>query len=287
MHGDWASKLDKFHTEMEILNQRVEIINKAGVYNLIYQDKDWNYDVMAARSFLNVTEEGIKRQFEIAIMEPYEAMLATVTTRSPTPSPTFSIFWDDARVVRQGAEVGEVTVRENMHLEMSIKINSFGSNDWANIFLCGDGYYKYPGIWLSPYGNGFYFQFSDDSDEHHGGSTGSGLETGRWYKLEMDITETTFRVMLDNEIKYYEVKSPHLGNQYVNYDAVQCYLGSANYFIADGVEVQYMRWGAVNAANAAAAAGAVNVDEFDGLDSISPMEQPPTSPDIEPRASSS
>ena len=83
--GNWDYKLTVFLDEMKSLNQRTEIIGKAGVYNLISPHKDWNADVIAAKSFVNITKRGLALQFESAIMEPYEDMLEL---RNPTPQPT-------------------------------------------------------------------------------------------------------------------------------------------------------------------------------------------------------
>ena len=74
---------------MESLNQRTEIIDKAGVYNQIYQDKKWNADVMEAKSFVDITKSGLSLQFKRAIMDPYQAMLDhRDATPNPTPNPT-------------------------------------------------------------------------------------------------------------------------------------------------------------------------------------------------------
>ena len=73
---NWDNKLTVFLTEMHRLNQRTEIIGKAGVYNQIHQNIYWNVDVMTAKSFVNITKTGLALQFERAIMEPYEKMLS-------------------------------------------------------------------------------------------------------------------------------------------------------------------------------------------------------------------
>ena len=82
--GNWDNKLTQLSEQMKSLNQRKEIIDKAGVYNLISPHKDWMADVMEARSFVNLTKRGMTIQFESAIMDPYEIMLAA---REPTPAP--------------------------------------------------------------------------------------------------------------------------------------------------------------------------------------------------------
>ena len=73
--GRWDYKLTVFLNEMKSLNQRTEIIGKAGVYNLIEKDKKWNATVMKAESFVNITKRGLAQQFEKFIMDPYENML--------------------------------------------------------------------------------------------------------------------------------------------------------------------------------------------------------------------
>ena len=86
--GDWDSKLVEFEKEMSLLNRRTAIIEKAKIYNAI-EGSYWNADVMTAESFLDVSARGLARQFQTAIMKPYEEMLEREqVTPNPTSKPT-------------------------------------------------------------------------------------------------------------------------------------------------------------------------------------------------------
>ena len=69
-----------------MLNTRTEYIDKAKIYNAAQQN-DWNVDVMTAKSFLDITARGLERQFEDAIMKPYNEMLEKRVTPTPTRRP--------------------------------------------------------------------------------------------------------------------------------------------------------------------------------------------------------
>ena len=62
-----------------MLNTRIELIDKAKIYNAALQN-DWDVDVMTAKSFMDITARGLERQFEDAIMKPYNEMLANRVT---------------------------------------------------------------------------------------------------------------------------------------------------------------------------------------------------------------
>ena len=74
-----------------MLNTRIEFIDKAKIFNAAEQS-DWNVDVMTAKSFMDITARGLERQFEDAIMRPYNEMLEkkrvapTPTRVAPTPT---------------------------------------------------------------------------------------------------------------------------------------------------------------------------------------------------------
>ena len=59
------------------------MINKANEYNQM-SGGNWNADVMKAESFLDITKNGLQRQFKEAIMDPYEDMLDALKS---TPAP--------------------------------------------------------------------------------------------------------------------------------------------------------------------------------------------------------
>ena len=64
---------------MSKLNSRTEWIDTAKIWDAEPHD-DWNVDVMTAKSFLDITATGLERQFEDAIMKPYNEMLGGTFT---------------------------------------------------------------------------------------------------------------------------------------------------------------------------------------------------------------
>merc|ERR1719384_1016792 len=72
--GNWDNRLKQLYKEVAMLNTRTEWIDKAKIYNAAEQS-DWNVDVMTAKSFMDITARGLERQFEDAIMKPYNEML--------------------------------------------------------------------------------------------------------------------------------------------------------------------------------------------------------------------
>ena len=87
--GQWQGKLQLFRNEMSQLNAMQNIIDKSQEYYAI--TRSYDADVMSATSFIEIPAliTGIPIQFDIAIMEPLEAMLErNGVTRNPTPYPT-------------------------------------------------------------------------------------------------------------------------------------------------------------------------------------------------------
>ena len=87
--GQWQGKLQFFRDEMSQLNAMEDIIHKSQAYRTV--TRAYDADVLNAASFLNIPAvvTGIPNQFDIAIMEPLEAMLErNGVTRNPTPHPT-------------------------------------------------------------------------------------------------------------------------------------------------------------------------------------------------------
>ena len=112
----------------------------------------------------------------------------------------------------KGVIIGYIDIFDRMHIEMDIVIHSFPSG-WANIIQCttGDIYPRLPGIWIhpdSPLGMGFHVKFSNDANKNYGPDTGDYLVTGKTYHLEMDITQSTHRVIVNGEVKV-DVVSTH------------------------------------------------------------------------------
>ena len=148
-----------------------------------------------------------------------------------------SIFQSNLVNPSKSNEIGHVAIRDNMHLEMEIRIKSFPEEGMENVFQCGTtAQERYPGIWIGENAAmGFYVQFSDHDDSDRGTNTGD-VTTNTWYHLEMDITETRMRVTVDNVVKYDESKSVHN-----TYDDMECYFSNPwdNAANVDVRELQY------------------------------------------------
>jgi len=91
--GDWEHCLTKLMNDMQSINNMDKIISESIEYLKMYRDKEWNADVLSATYFTQITDLGLRMQFEQSVMEPYRAMLeahaiTTTTTARPTPLPT-------------------------------------------------------------------------------------------------------------------------------------------------------------------------------------------------------
>merc|ERR1719291_418005 len=107
--------------------------------------------------------------------------------------------------------IGNVAIRDNMHLQMDINIKSFPQSDSyeANIFRCGKtDRDRYGAIFLHKE-KGFMFRFTDRDNWHgyHPGTDIEGVTMNKWYTVEMDITQSTFQVKVDDTVRYNAKKS--------------------------------------------------------------------------------
>ena len=86
--GQWQLKLQHFRDEMSQLNTMEDIIDKSEEYYATTRSHD--ADVLTAESFIEIPAviTGIPRQFDVAIMEPFQ----TMPTPSPTPSPISQVL---------------------------------------------------------------------------------------------------------------------------------------------------------------------------------------------------
>jgi len=84
--GDWEHCLNSLSEQMQVINNIHDIIENSNAY--LASDTHWNSDVMTAESFIEVTVSGLNLQFEAAIMNPYNAMLASLTTTTTSPTTT-------------------------------------------------------------------------------------------------------------------------------------------------------------------------------------------------------
>lgn len=91
--GEWEFLLLQLREEMATINNYDDVINGSKAYEAIRTTKDWDADVFEAQSFIEITGRGLEYQFEVAITEPYKAMLEcvamyTVCTSAPTSATT-------------------------------------------------------------------------------------------------------------------------------------------------------------------------------------------------------
>ena len=78
--GNWEHCLRSHLEEMQRINNIQDIREAAVAYD--EREVHWNNDVMTASTFINITETGMKTQFEAAIMQPYNDMIAGISTTS-------------------------------------------------------------------------------------------------------------------------------------------------------------------------------------------------------------
>merc|ERR1712130_385415 len=88
MGGDWGHRFTLLRAELLKLNTIEDIVTASKEYHVILPTKKWNAPFMTTNNFLEITAEGMKDQFESAIMDPYYDMLAAAPTPKPTRFPT-------------------------------------------------------------------------------------------------------------------------------------------------------------------------------------------------------
>ena len=126
-------------------------------------------------------------------------------TSAPAPEEIDGIYVAGPQTpVRFSDPVGHVVISDNMHLEMDVLIQSI-KTVWSNIFhgIEARGQPSYPMVLVVPDGR-LFFVFKESKVY-----TESAVELNRWYHLEMDITQTTFRVTLDDQVVVEMEKNAH------------------------------------------------------------------------------
>ena len=86
--GDWGHRFTLLRADLLKLNTIEDIVTASKEYHVILPTKKWNAPFMTTSNFLEITAEGMKDQFESAIMDPYYDMLAAAPTPKPTRFPT-------------------------------------------------------------------------------------------------------------------------------------------------------------------------------------------------------
>jgi len=76
--GDWEHLLKELLREMQVINTVTDISEASDAY--LASNADWNADPFSADSFIDITSRHLENLFDDAIMEPYNAMLGTVTS---------------------------------------------------------------------------------------------------------------------------------------------------------------------------------------------------------------
>ena len=132
----------------------------------------------------------------------------------------------------KGFIIGYIDILDTMHIELDVIIHSFPSW-WGNIIHCTpDGDFpRLPGIWIHPDSAttmGFYTKFSNDENADYGPDTGGALVTETSYHLEMDITQSTHKVTVNDVVVVNETVPTH--SLYTN---VTCYASGLWHDVAD------------------------------------------------------
>jgi len=135
----------------------------------------------------------------------------------------------------KGNVIGYIDVLDEMHIEFDVTIHSFPSG-WANILHCsGSDFPRIPGIWIHPdsaSSMGFHAKFSNDDNQNYGADTGGALVAGELYHFELDITQGTHRVTINDVV----VVDAQCAN-HDTYEDVVCY-GSNPWYPAADVTIE-------------------------------------------------
>ena len=132
----------------------------------------------------------------------------------------------------QNSIIGYIDILDTMYIELDVIIHSFPSG-WANIIHCtpDEDFPRLPGIWIHANSStklGFWARFSNDEHVDYGPYTGGALLTGTSYHLEIDITQSSHKVTVNDVVLVNEVVSAHS-----LYDNITCYASDPWYHAAD------------------------------------------------------
>jgi len=234
----WDHKMRSFMTQMQVINNIVDIVENSNTYLASDSERHFDNDVITADSFMEITVSGLEMKFEDAILDPYNAMLESLvtvcSTQYTTSICTDGTYWRESETIvpSSGNIVAYVDIRDEMHFEMNIKVNAMPEKS-ANIFMCyPDWPIELPSIWLRNVSDdagaamqGFRMHLSTAVNGVPGGvhppfSFGPALQVGQTYFLEIDMTQQMLTVTEDGVVVYQEPKDTH--NRYEN---VPCYAG--------------------------------------------------------------
>ena len=130
--------------------------------------------------------------------------------------------------------VGYANILDDIHFEIDFTIHSWPSGDWGNIFQCGTANdIRYPGLFIHPDSGiegdaqeGLYVQVTGGSNA---GLMGNALELNVTYHVEVDFTQSSWTVVVNNETLRDAVsKSSHSVSLHM-----PCYSGFPNHDAAD------------------------------------------------------
>ena len=113
----------------------------------------------------------------------------------------------------QSSKIGVIDILDEMHIEFDVVIHSFPSG-WANILHCTpeDDYPRVIAFWIhanSASGQGFHSKYANDDNNNYGPNVGGSLILGKTYHLEMDITQSTFKIKINGVIVANDVVTTH------------------------------------------------------------------------------
>jgi len=131
-------------------------------------------------------------------------------------------------VPAKGSVLTHIDIGDTMHFEMDVVIHSWPSN-WFNIIHCGSvNSMRQPGVWIHGWSAseiGFHVLWDPESNVN----TGGALELEETYRLVMDMSQGSFKVTVNGDVRW----DRHDVGTHSNYDNVKCYVSDNWYNAAD------------------------------------------------------
>lgn len=206
--GQWEFQLQHFKTEMSMLRNMEDIIDKSQEWHAT--TRSWNADVLAATSFIEIpaVTTGINYQFEQAIMGPYEKMLAAETTtpapKTPAPAPKVecpdnSVCLCETTAGLNKQVVGTVDLGSDLHFEMDFYLHTSGASIWN----CVNGAnQRFPSVQVSNGELWVTFGLHPENIVYMANAANVFPSINEWHHLELKIWDQNgFQLKLDGQLK--------------------------------------------------------------------------------------
>lgn len=131
-------------------------------------------------------------------------------------------------VPSQGSVLTHIDIGDTMHFEMDVVVHSWPSS-YSNIIQCGSADdIRQPGVWInhnSASSMGFLIVWHPESDVE----TGEALELEKTYRLVMDMSQGSFKITVNGEIRW---DADDVG-AHVTYENMECYVSNPWHAAAD------------------------------------------------------